>query len=417
MKKWDIRQFMVFFILSATVAIAYQIPYLRYTFYDQMVETFGLNNTQMAMIATAVNVISAISYPIGGILADKFSTRSLYIITLAAFVVLTIIFAFTTNYVLLLAIHALYGFFGIATLWSAYLNGIRSLGTAENQSTLFGSSEATRGIVQTVFGFLFLGIIGANASVAAGIQRMLLVSAAIILLILVLAIIFMPKTANAAQADDADGAESYSFIDVLKNPGVWIMILLIAGAYSTWSQGNSYLTTYTVQVLGISTSLASTLGIIRSYIIVFVAGFLGGFVLDRFKYKGKGMILLFGCIIALVVAIMATNKVVPLCIVLTLIVAFFANIIKSTYWSVMGQAGIPEKMTPIATGVISFIAFLPDYAVAPICGVWLDNATEAGNVAAGFNKIFVLLIGLAVVGVVASLLLIQRTKKMEAAGQ
>ena len=48
--------------------------------------------------------------------------------------------------------------------------------------------------------------------------------------------------------------------------------------------GNGYLTTYTVQVLNISPSLASTLGIVRSYIIVFLAGFLGGWVLDRFTF-------------------------------------------------------------------------------------------------------------------------------------
>jgi len=47
MGKFGFRKLMIFIILSATVAIAYQIPYLRYTFYDQMMEVLKLNNTQM----------------------------------------------------------------------------------------------------------------------------------------------------------------------------------------------------------------------------------------------------------------------------------------------------------------------------------------------------------------------------------
>ena len=50
----------------------------------------------------------------------------------------------TTDFTVLLIIHLLYGFFGIATLWSAYLKGIRNLGNEDNQSKMFGSSEALR---------------------------------------------------------------------------------------------------------------------------------------------------------------------------------------------------------------------------------------------------------------------------------
>lgn len=412
MKKLGFKNFMVFFILSATVAIAYQIPYLRYTFYDQMMSALGLNNTQMGMLATAVNLVSTISYPIGGILADRFSTRNLFIITLGSFVILTIAFAFTTNYPLLLVIHALYGFFSIATLWSAYLNGIRSLGNENNQSTIFGSSEATRGIVQTLCGFLFLGIVGAIASPALGIRTMLLVAAGIIFVLLVLTFIFIPKEEKTTDNTN-DLQEKFSMLDVLKNPGVWITIFLIMGAFMTWSLGNGYLTTYTVQVLKISPSLATTLGIVRSYIIVFVAGFLGGFVMDKFTYKGNGLMIILICIIACVVGVMTTSKVVPLCIALSLLTAFFANVIKSTYWSVMEQAGIPAKMTAIATGIISFIAFIPDFIVAPICGKWIDKATETGNVAAGFDKIFILMIGFAIVGIISGFLLVKRTKQIQ----
>ena len=213
--------------------------------------------------------------------------------------------------------------------------------------------------------------------------------------------------------ENAKEAEvKYSLMDVLKNPGVWVTIFVIMFAYISWTVGNGYLTTYTVQVLQISPATASALGIVRSYIIVLLAGFIGGFVLDKFTYKGKGFLVFFAAIIAAIAGVMLTSKVVPLCIALTLVIAFLANIMKSTYWSIMDQAGVPLGMTAIATGIISFIAFIPDFLVGPICGKWLDDAAAAGNIAEGFDKIFILLIVSSAIGIVSAVLLTQRTKKL-----
>jgi len=415
MKNFGFRKLMIFIILSATVAIAYQLPYLRYTFYDQMMAALQLNDVQMGVLASAVSIASTISYPIGGILANKFSMRSLINLTLAAFVALTVAFAFTTNYVFLIGIHVLYGFFGIATLWSAYLVGIRNLGDESVQSKLFGFSEATRGILQTLLGFVFLGIMNAAVSPIFGFKTMLIVGAAITGVFLVLGVIFLPKTEKEEKAEIA-AEDKVTIMDVIKNPGVWIVIIILTCAYSCWSFGNGYLTTYTVRVGGLSESTASTLGMIRSYVIVFVAGFFGGWFLDKFTYKGKAFIGLLGISAAGFVLIMFTAKALAISIVLSLFLAFVANIMKSTYWSLMGQAGIPAKMTALATGFISLIIFLPDAICPTIIGTWLANAEAAGNVAAGFNNIFIMLTVFGVIGVIGSILLVRRTKALEKAG-
>ena len=415
MKDFGFKKLMIFIILSATVAIAYQLPYLRYTFYDQMMAALQLNDVQMGVLASAVSIASTLSYPIGGILANRFSMRSLMNLTLAAFVVLTVAFAFTTNYVFLIGIHVLYGFFGIATLWSAYLVGIRSLGDESVQSKLFGFSEATRGILQTVLGFGFLAIMNAAATPVLGFKTMLIVGAVVTGVFLVLGFLFLPKAEKEEVAEVA-AEDKVTILDVIKNPGVWITIIILTCAYACWSFGNGYLTTYTVRVGGLSASVGSTLGMIRSYVIVFVAGFFGGWFLDRFTYKGKAFIGLFGISAAGFVLIMFTAKALAISICLTLLLAFIANIMKSTYWSVMGQAGIPAKMTALATGFISFIIFLPDAILPTIIGTWLANAEAAGNIAAGFDKIFIMLTIFAVIGIVGSVLLIKRTKSIEKKG-
>lgn len=415
MKDFGFRKWMIFIILSASVAIAYQLPYLRYTFYDQMMAALQLNDVQMGVLASAVSIASTISYPIGGFLANRFSMRSLINLTLAAFVVLTVAFAFTTNYIFLIGIHVLYGFFGIATLWSAYLVGIRSLGDESVQSKLFGFSEATRGILQTLLGFAFLAIMSAAATPIFGFKTMLIVGAVVTGIFLVLGFIFLPKTEKEEKSEIAP-EDKVTILDVVKNPGVWITIIILICAYSCWSFGNGYLTTYTVRVGGLSESTASTLGMIRSYVIVFVAGFFGGWFLDRFTYKGKAFIGLFSLSAAGFVLIMFTAKALAISICLTLLLAFIANIMKATYWSVMGQAGIPAKMTALATGFISLIIFLPDAVLPTIIGTWLSNAEAAGNIAAGFDKIFIMLAVFAIVGIIGSLLLVKRTKSIEKKG-
>ena len=369
----------------------------------------------MGVLASAVSIASTISYPIGGFLANRFSMRSLINLTLAAFVVLTVAFAFTTNYIFLIGIHVLYGFFGIATLWSAYLVGIRSLGDESVQSKLFGFSEATRGILQTLLGFAFLAIMGVAATPIIGFKTMLIVGAVVTGIFLVLGFIFLPKTEKEEKSEVA-AEDKVTILDVVKNPGVWITIIILICAYSCWSFGNGYLTTYTVRVGGLSESTASTLGMIRSYVIVFVAGFFGGWFLDRFTYKGKAFIGLFSLSAAGFVLIMFTAKALAISICLTLLLAFIANIMKATYWSVMGQAGIPAKMTALATGFISLIIFLPDAVLPTIIGTWLSNAEAAGNIAAGFDKIFIMLAVFAIVGIIGSLLLVKRTKSIEKKG-
>jgi MFS family permease len=412
MKNFGFRNLMIFIILSATVAIAYQLPFLRYTFYDQMMAALQLNDMQMGVLASAVSITQTCSYPIGGILANKFSMRTLINVTLAAFVALTIGFAFTTNYAFLIGIHILYGFFGIATLWSAYLVGIRNLGDESVQSKLFGFSEATRGILQTILGFAFLAIMNAAAAPVLGFKTMLIVGAVVTGVFLVLGFIFLPKTEKEEKAEIA-AEDKVTIMDVIKNPGVWIIIIILTCAYACWSLGNGYLTTYTVRVGGLSESAASTLGMIRSYVIVFVAGFFGGWFLDRFTYKGKAFIGLLGISSAGFVLIMFTAKALAISIVLTLFLAFVANIMKSTYWSLMGQAGIPAKMTALATGFISLIIFLPDAICPTIIGSWLTAAEAAGNVASGFNNIFIMLAIFGAIGVIGSVLLVKRTKYLE----
>lgn len=418
LKQLGFKKLLAFIVISASVAVIYQIPFLRYTFYEQMKSALSLTDTQMGDTQAALTALNLVGYPIGGWLAARFSPKKLLSATLAIYAVVTAMFFVTTNYIVLLVIFAVYGFFGTATTWSAYLLALRTLVDEKHQSTIFGSSEATRGIIQTINAFIFLAIMARSATAVSGYMNVMLYGVILYIVLLILAVIFLPSSSADEYAGKEDqGGNRYTFWQVVKEPGVWICIIVIMCAYVVWTVGNNYLTTYTVRVLNMSETMASTVGIIRSYIVVFLAGFLGGWFLDKFSLKGKGFVIFFCVTIVCLIGAMTTDKILVICLLFTLAISFMANCMKSTYFSIMGQAGIPRSMTAMATGVISLIAFIPDFITPTLCGRWLDAATAAGDVTMGFKKIFIMMIGFAVVGVIGAILLARSGKKVLEAGE
>lgn len=418
MGKLGLKKILIFIVISAAVGLCMQMPYLRNAYYDQMMAALAITDGQMGILASTLGMACTICYPISGFVADRFGTKPLLCVSLFGTAACTLAYGFISNFYALVVLQVLFGVFTTVTLWSAYLAAIRGLGDESIQGKLYGWSEATRGLTQTLMGFVFIAIMAAAATPAASWRIIMITGAAVLTVCGIIAMFVLPNGKPSTSNAGGGSEKKYTIGDVLKNKGVWLVILVAGCAYASWSLGQSYITSYTTRVVGISESMASTVGVIRSYIIVVVAGIFGGWFLDKFTYKGKGFILLLSVITACYIGIMFTNAVIPLCVFLTVVLAFIANVMKSTYFSTMGQAGIPPKMTALATGVISMIIFfLPDTVLPSVCGAWLDAATAAGDVAAGFHKIFYLLIGFSLVGVVSSIALVRRTKALEASGE
>jgi predicted MFS family arabinose efflux permease len=429
------KNIVVFIVLAAAVALAYQLPYLRYNFYQQMIEGLGLNDMQIGLIGSAVNLVNTICYPIGGYIADRFKTRTLIVTTFGAFTLLSLWFAFAHGFIQLFIIHVLFAFFGIATLWSAYLTAVRGLADEKSQSKVFGWNEGTRGIIQFLTSLVIVALmaVAANASSdpalagALGFRYVMLFAAALCGIFTVLSLVFMdkgsaPEVSGTKDVDTVvDGdTKKYTMGDVLKNPGVWLVTFLIMCAYLFWTVGNSYLTQYTVDVLGLDAATASTIGTVRTYLIVAIAGFLGGILLDKFPYKGRSFVVLLAIDVVLVVLVMLTGSSLALCVAITICVAFIANIMKTTYWSTMGEAGIPAGMTALATGVISFICFMPDWIYPTVFGNWLGTARAAADptaaLSAVYHRIFIILIVFGLIGIVLAFVHWKRAVKLEAEG-
>ena len=410
----------VLVILSMIAGMVYLTPLLRFSFYDQMILALGLTDIELGTIGSVYGIACVVGYVPSGFLADRFNTKKLLILSNLGMALTTVWYSTYPGFQALVVIHALYGFFSIVTFWSPYLKAVRSLGSESEQGRLFGMSEGIRGVAQTAVAFTCLGAMAVLASGDAGLRVLLLINAGVFLLLMIAVIVMVPDIDREHPALAKAGPEKTSglnaFLDALKSSSTWICIFVIFCGYTLWLTVNGYIGTYCTRVLNISHELSSTLSIIRSYLIVFLAGFSGGFIIDRFSSKGKGLMLAFALTALGVAAVYGTSKFVIACIAMTIVLAYIVNVIKATYWSIMGEAGIPAGKTGMATGVISFIAFTPDTFISLIISRFLHYGETQGNIEIGFN-LMLLWCGLwAGLGVVAALVLKRHAERADAAG-
>ncbi len=405
-------------ILSMIAGLQYLTPLLRFSFYDQMCEALHLTDVQLGSIGAAYGIFNIIGYVPSGFLAERFKAKTLVLISLAGMFAVTLWYATFPGFVSLWMIHALYGIFSVGIFWSAYLKAIRQLGREEEQSRMFGISEALRGITQTLVAFFCLFLMGRFASTVLGFRALLLVNAMMFAL-LFLAMLFLVPDLSQFEENKLMGNESlqkqksHSFFSILKMPPVWLCIGVILCGYTLWNTANGYIGTYCTRVLRLPDSLSSAISILRTYIIVFTAGISGGFMIDRFKKRGTGMFCMFtACLISLA-GILCTGNILFLCVSITVILSYFINVIKSTYWSIMGDAGIPRAATGLATGVISFIALTPDMFVSPIISRFIQWGEQAGRLESGFQAMFVWMLVWSMLGMGASLLLVKRGRRAD----
>ncbi|MFR3031564.1 MAG: MFS transporter, partial [Blautia sp.] len=129
------------------------------------------------------------------------------------------------------------------------------------------------------------------------------------------------------------------------------------------------------QYYGLSETMGSTLGGVR-YLLQGVGGIAGGFLADklhsRIKVIAGGCILLaisFGLFIILPVKASLVGAV----IVNFIFGLVFIYAVRSQYFAVHDDAGIPLEMSGRVSGIASALGYTPDIFMYTLVGSWMDN--------------------------------------------
>ena len=376
MKITGIKRWFVVVLCALMDGIMVYVPFLRYSYYDQMCVLFTQYkqivpaetvNTFIGDFGMAFGIVSMLGYPFGGIFADRFNEKWLLIAGGVLMGVCSFWFGTVPGKAAIIIIHLLYGVGTSFLIWSAYLKLTRKMGNAQEQGRMFSTSEFVRGVFGMLIGFVGVGLLGRAVLPSGeispqqlGIQwrNLMFISGGLFFLFAALVFFFIPSKVIGAEESETQTQEAFSIknvLQVLKMPGTWLISALVFCCFSFTSAGNGYLGAYTVNILGISETTASTFAIIRNYIIAAVMTFAIGFISDRIGSKAKTLGIYLTVASVLCAALIFTKNSFVLCLAVSFAFAIIYSGMRGIYFATLNEVGIPLSMTGIATGIISML--------------------------------------------------------------
>lgn len=429
MKIQGAKRWVVLVVLSLFAGEMVYTPYIRFNYYDQMAIAF----TEYKPIVDAANVnefigntgmivgmVSMVMYIVGGLLADKFRERNLILLGGVCLAAGAAWFGLLPDATQILAAHALMAL-GVGFMWSAYLKTTRKLGNTHEQGRMFSTSEFIRGIIGTALGFMGVALLNQGilpsgemdpTIVGQQLSMLLFINAGLFLVLSFAAFMLIPKDLVGNEEGDEVEQVPFSFkfaLDALKLPAVWFGVAILFCGYSVTAAASGYLGTYTVQVLGVDPTAASSYAVIRNYIIAAVSTLLIGFVALFFKSEIKTLGIYLGVTGVIIILLMLLGAAPGIGVAITFLFAFFYTGMRGLYFATLSEMRIPVHLTGISIGVMSFLGYTPDVFFSKIAGIWLDSY---GN--DGFTYIWIYAIACCFVGAVIMFFAYRYAKKRQA---
>ena len=145
------KMWLMLLVISFGGSIIYIFPYLQYTFYDSMMAELNFTHTQMGNIMSIYGALNLIAYFMGGIIADRFSSRKLITFSLVVTGITKIRCTTFPSYISMMVISVIWSFTTIFTYWPAVIKAVNQLGESDVQGRLFGFREALNSLGALIF--------------------------------------------------------------------------------------------------------------------------------------------------------------------------------------------------------------------------------------------------------------------------
>ena len=406
----NIKKYLTLIVLGLAGGSIYIFPYLKYVFYDPIIEVLHISDTQSGLLLTMYAIGCVILYIPGGILADKMNPKKALLMSLSVATVLTAIFVATilmglpgsAAYGISLVIWLLMAFASGFVFWTALLKAIRIIGTEEEQGTMYGIYYAANGTTAAIIAAVNLWAYnagGGDANMKSGFFWAVVSMAVFTLLATILVAIFLDgKSDKDLSTAEEDKFHFGDVVTVLKNPAIWLISIVFFCVYGVYSC-SSYFTPYLTDIIKLSTTAAGVCAILRQYIVMLVAAPLGGILADKvFKstlgwFRCGGIVLAISIVLVILVGTGAPSMLVA---VLTLIPGLFSMCLYGVMFSTMHELNIPVKVAGTAIGIASIVGYLPDMFLNTIFGNILDKSAGAS----GYFQIFGILAAFCVIVVI-----------------
>lgn len=394
--------------LVAAGEMIFSLPYhLARYFRPTVREVFSFSNADLGEVFVPYGIAAMLCYFPGGILADRFPPRKLMTFALVATALGGLYFMTLPGYVGMSVLFAYWGVTTILPFWSAMIRATRMWGGQVAQGRGFGFQDGGRGLlaalVASVAVFLFSAMIGPDPSLASADERaqafQLIVLFYTAMTLVAAAIVWFFMSDPAATRERSAPPALADVRAVLGNRSVWLQAIIVVCAYCGYKGLDNY-SVYAYDVLGMDETGAARFTAAFGYIrpgAAILAGFLG----DRFGIA-RMIALLFASLVAsytMLAFLEASPMLLFLIYANVLFSAFGVYALRGLYFALLGETRVSGSLTGAAVGLISVLGYTPDIFFYPIVGRLLDAAP--GTV--GHQHSFLLLAGIAAVGLVVSI--------------
>lgn len=409
--KTNLSRFGSLFALCVAGSVIYELAYLSYTYYDVMVKSFKITNTQMGNLMSVFGIVAIICYFPGGWLADKFSSKWLIVTSLVVTGVLGLWEMTLPSYPVLIAIYFLWGISLTLTFWAAMLKATRTLGNSNEQGRLYGILEGGRGLIPLLYGLVVVAIFKTGSNDVAGLVRVILSYSVLNFIGAAIVLLFFRNDKNDEATQEKSAPVLKDIVELIKMPNIWLVAGIVFVSYLMYTSF-SYITPYLTGFCGVGTASAATIALIRTYGIAIFGGALSGFLADKTGSRSRMLIYSFAVGVVGVIAFLFT-KATPgsafIVIGAMLITGLGIFMTRGIYFAVTDEIKISARVCGSAIGLISFVGFIPDAFSYSLIGSWLDRYKGATP----YKMIFVLMLICALLGVIFSIILRKNCKAIQ----
>lgn len=413
------QAFMAIISLAIAGSVIYELPYIKYVYYDSMLEAFNMTNAQSGFLLSMYAIGCMIFYIPGGIIADRVQTKKLMIISLLGTGVLGIALAFFMSYTAAVVIFFLFAISTSFVFWTALMKALRILGGKEDSGAAYGWYYALGSVValvaSTLFLFIYNRLIGPNFDNHKEAMFGVILAMGILSIVSAFLVMITYKNNEEAETPEEDKFKFRDLPKAIRNPYVWGAALLMFLMYAVYSCA-SYFTPYLTARVGMDVSEAGLVAVIRTYVLFFLSP-IGGYIADKLlKSTLKFYVIGFICLgISFLGVFLVPDGVAGRgsAIAVTMISSAFAIMMYGIMWSILNELKIPVVYAGTAVGLCSLIAYTPDLFLHTIFGNWIDRYGDGG----GYTRIFVCLAIFCVIAAVLSLIMAVRAKKLPDPGE
>ncbi len=416
MKKTHLSPATFIAIISFSIAgsVIYELPYIKYIYYDKFLPAFDMTNAQAGFLLSAYAVGCLILYIPGGILADKFSTKKMLVLSLFGTGILGLIMAFSMNYITALIVFFLFAFTTSFVFWTALNKGLRLLGGKEDSGSTYGWYYALGSVISLICSVIFWRLYSSSDDNHEAMFRTIIaMSVAVILAGILVQITFKENQTAISEISEEDRFKLSDVGKAIRNPYLWWASVIMFLIYTIYSNV-TYFTPYLSSQVGMDVSDSAFLGIIRGYVLYFLSP-LGGYIADKLlkstlKLYGYGFIIL-GALFFITTQIPAGEGSVTIAIAISMLASAFTMMLYGVMWSILNEINIPISYAATAIGLASMVIYLPDLFVPAMIGSWLDNLGED----AGYFRMFIFFGICCILAVVLSLTLAKKVRTINSA--